>query len=197
MKKTINIFIIISVFMLSTLNTSVKAEECTFYPAISDICELEKGPVLILNEKKNNTYWQFKDINQSFSIIKKVENTLLCNLAKLYKLEDLNLNNWSHYKNALEYEIYVNNIVENIHTNRLLDFFDVCDNQEKNMLIKNLYNSGNYSMVEMAILLPYTSPYYIEYSNTPQISTYSNFNISKAISYAAKYAETYNYSYQV
>ena len=197
MKKTINIFIIISVFMLSTLNTSVKAEECTFYPAISHIRELEKGPILILNGEKNNTYWQFEDIKQSFSIIKKVENTLLCNLAKLYKLEDLNLNNWSHYKNALEYEIYVNNIVENMHTNRLLDFFDVCDNQEKNILIKNLYDSGNYSMVEMAILLPYTSPYYIEYSNTPQISTYSNFNISKAISYAAKYAETYNYSYQV
>lgn len=198
MKKLISGFLIINILMFSLINVSAtNKEECTFYPAISDICELEKGPILLLNGKRNETYWQFKDVNHAINIINILEKDMIDYLSNLYDLEELAFSNWADYKNALDYEIYVNNMEENEHTNRLTTFFDVCDNQERNSQITKLYESNSYTMSEMAILLPYTSPYYIEYSNMPKISAYATFNVSNAVSYATTYAETYNYSYQV
>lgn len=197
-KKFLKVLIIfnILVFPISSIN-ALENEECTFYPAISEFCELEKGPVLILNEKKNDTYWQFKDIDAAFNSIKEIEAKLIDQLSSTYNLESLSYTNWKDYKNALDYEIYVNNMTEDIHTTRLNTFFDVCDNQDRNTEIKKIYDSKSYSMSELAILLPYTSPYYIEYSETPSISPYASFNVANAVSYASQYAYSYNYSYQV
>lgn len=50
MKKIYKLLIAMSMLFLIPIPVSAE-EDCTFYPAISNICELEMGPVLKLNGK--------------------------------------------------------------------------------------------------------------------------------------------------
>ena len=50
-------------------------------------------------------------------------------------------------------------------------------------------------MDELAVLMPYTSPYYKEYERKATINTYTTMNVTNAINYADKWASSYNYSY--
>lgn len=196
MKKIYKLLIAMSMLFLIPIPVSAE-EDCTFYPAISNICELEMGPVLKLNGKNNNTYWQFKNTEEAVYDIYNVEAELINRLKKSYNLGEFTFSNWEDYKTALDYEIYSNSLIEDDHTERLNTFFDVCDNQTRNREIVDLYNSDDYTMEELAVLMPYTSPYYIDYCNIPRIESRATFNVNNAVSYATKYAYSYNYSYEV
>lgn len=50
-------------------------------------------------------------------------------------------------------------------------------------------------MDELAVLMPYTSPYYKEYERKATINTCTTMNVTNAINYADKWASSYNYSY--
>lgn len=196
-KLIIKILSALMIFMVTVSNVSALTEEiCPFYHEISSIIPLEKGPILILNSKANETYWQFKDVDNAFKEIKELENDYILELKNYYQLNEFIYKNWREYSNALESYIY-NGIwgdsIENIV--RLKTFFNICDNQTLNEEINVLYSTDDYTMEELAILLPYTSPYYKEYASKPKISTYATMNVANAVAYASKWANSYNYSY--
>lgn len=76
MKKIYKLLIAMSMLFLIPIPVSAE-EDCTFYPAISNICELEMGPVLKLNGKNNYTYWQFKNTEEAVYDIYHVETALI------------------------------------------------------------------------------------------------------------------------
>ena len=79
----------------------------------------------------------------------------------------------------------------------ILDCFDICENTILNNESKKIYNNGNFNENELALYLPYTEPLYKKYEQNSGISTFAtnSFNISKAVTYAQKWARTYNYNF--
>lgn len=58
MKKIIAALISLTLFYSSTVCIfAIENQECPYYEEITDVIELKKGPVLYLNEKRNDTYW--------------------------------------------------------------------------------------------------------------------------------------------
>ena len=196
MKKIIAALISLTLFYSSTVCIfAIENQECPYYEEITDVIELKKGPVLYLNEKRNDTYWEFSDNEEAFKTINSLEHDLISILSTNYNLDNLEKSNWLDYKNALENEISLNHISESFHTQRLLTFFNVCDNCDLNNEIRQIVKTDDYSMDELAVLMPYTSPYYKEYERKATINTYTTMNVTNAINYADKWASSYNYSY--
>lgn len=196
MKKIIAALISLTLFYSSTVCVfAIENQECPYYEEIADVIELKKGPVLYLNEKRNDTYWEFSDNEEAFKTINSLEHDLISILSTNYNLDNLEKSNWLDYKNALENEISLNHISESFHTQRLLTFFNVCDNCDLNNEIRQIVKTDNYSMDELAVLMPYTSPYYKEYERKATINTCTTMNVTNAINYADKWASSYNYSY--
>ena len=146
---------------------------------------------MYLNEKRNDTYWEFSDNEEAFKTINSLEHDLISILSTNYNLDNLEKSNWLDYKNALENEISLNHISESFHTQRLLTFFNVCDNCDLNNEIRQIVKTDDYSMDELAVLMPYTSPYYKEYERKATINTYTTMNVTNAINYADKWASSY------
>ena len=70
MKKIIAALISLTLFYSSTVCIfAIENQECPYYEEIADVIELKKGPVLYLNEKRNDTYWEFSD-NEEASPLK-------------------------------------------------------------------------------------------------------------------------------
>ena len=196
MKKIIAALISLTLFYSSTVCIfAIENQECPYYEEIADVIELKKGPVLYLNEKRNDTYWEFSDNEEAFKTINSLEHDLISILSTNYNLDNLEKSNWLDYKNALENEISLNHISESFHTQRLLTFFNVCDNCDLNNEIRQIVKTDDYSMDELAVLMPYTSPYYKEYERKATINTCTTMNVTNAINYADKWASSYNYSY--
>ena len=127
MKKIIAALISLTLFYSSTVCIfAIENQECPYYEEITDVIELKKGPVLYLNEKRNDTYWEFSDNEEAFKTINSLEHDLISILSTNYNLDNLEKSNWLDYKNALENEISLNHISESFHTQRLLTFFNVC-----------------------------------------------------------------------
>ena len=182
MKKIIAALISLTLFYSSTVCIfAIENQECPYYEEITDVIELKKGPVLYLNEKKNDTYWEFSDNEEAFKTINSLEHDLISILSTNYNLDNLEKSNWLDYKNALENEISLNHISESFHTQRLLTFFNVCDNCDLNNEIRQIVKTDDYSMDELAVLMPYTSPYYKEYERKATINTYTTMNVTNAI----------------
>ena len=184
MKKIIAALISLTLFYSSTVCIfAIENQECPYYEEITDVIELKKGPVLYLNEKRNDTYWEFSDNEEAFKTINSLEHDLISILSTNYNLDNLEKSNWLDYKNALENEISLNHISESFHTQRLLTFFNVCDNCDLNNEIRQIVKTDDYSMDELAVLMPYTSPYYKEYERKATINTYTTMNVTNAINY--------------
>ena len=193
MKKIIAALISLTLFYSSTVCIfAIENQECPYYEEIADVIELKKGPVLYLNEKRNDTYWEFSDNEEAFKTINSLEHDLISILSTNYNLDNLEKSNWLDYKNALENEISLNHISESFHTQRLLTFFNVCDNCDLNNEIRQIVKTDDYSMDELAVLMPYTSPYYKEYERKATINTCTTMNVTNAINYADKWASSYN-----
>ena len=189
MKKIIAALISLTLFYSSTVCIfAIENQECPYYEEITDVIELKKGPVLYLNEKRNDTYWEFSDNEEAFKTINSLEHDLISILSTNYNLDNLEKSNWLDYKNALENEISLNHISESFHTQCLLTFFNVCDNCDLNNEIRQIVKTDDYSMDELAVLMPYTSPYYKEYERKATINTYTTMNVTNAINYADKWA---------
>lgn len=181
MKKIIAALISLTLFYSSTVCIfAIENQECPYYEEITDVIELKKGPVLYLNEKRNDTYWEFSDNEEAFKTINSLEHDLISILSTNYNLDNLEKSNWLDYKNALENEISLNHISESFHTQRLLTFFNVCDNCDLNNEIRQIVKTDDYSMDELAVLMPYTSPYYKEYERKATINTYTTMNVTNA-----------------
>ena len=106
MKKIIAALISLTLFYSSTVCIfAIENQECPYYEEIADVIELKKGPVLYLNEKRNDTYWEFSDNEEAFKTINSLEHDLISILSTNYNLDNLEKSNWLDYKNALENEI--------------------------------------------------------------------------------------------
>lgn len=190
--------LLLSMFITTT---SASTYKCPYYPQISSIINLVEGPIVMLDGEKNSTYWEFEDISEAFSIINNIEHKLITELSNRYNLETLSFNNWIEYQYALEQYTYNDKLMssDDFNNSRLRIFFEVCDNVIRNKKILDLYSIDNYSTEEMAMLLPYFSPYYIEYINSRnniQTRAVGDLNINDMVAYAEKHGESRNYSYR-
>ena len=198
MKKIIAALISLTLFYSSTVCIfAIENQECPYYEEITDVIELKKGPVLYLNEKRNDTYWEFSDNEEAFKTINSLEHDLISILSTNYNLDNLEKSNWLDYKNALENEISLNHISESFHTQRLLTFFNVCDNCDLNNEIRQIVKTDDYSMDELAVLMPYTSPSQI--ARAGGISNRSNWYYNSTQSYSTSWvrADTFVKTWKV
>lgn len=196
------VWIIVVSLIVGSNCVSAKEKELewlTYYPTLGDIGEIEKGPVIEIEGKKNNTYYQFvdmaaalDDLRQSTSIIEEI--------MSAYDLETLSKENWKDYREKtycyVENSTIYNYEYEDIKL--ILDCFDVCENNEINNEILEIYNEKNSDVTDLLIRLPYTAPSYIEYQNNKKevTSKASAFNVSAGVSYASTYAANSNGNYR-
>ena len=121
MKKIIAALISLTLFYSSTVCIfAIENQECPYYEEITDVIELKKGPVLYLNEKRNDTYWEFSDNEEAFKTINSLEHDLISILSTNYNLDNLEKSNWLDYKNALENE-RVKDVVTEVELNQNIE----------------------------------------------------------------------------
>ena len=180
MKKITVVFLTLIV-CFSTTQFWVKADESPQYPNkyLEGIGEIIDGGTIIIDEKTNKLFVEFKDQKLAINNLKKRLPLFLIQLADYGDLQELNETNWKDYRLVM---------------NEFL-------NEEIKSIVE-LYNKHKLTVYkeELAMLLPYDSVLSLEYqqNRNASIMAAGSFSRDAAINYANQYAyypNTANYHY--
>ncbi len=180
MKKITVVFLTLIV-CFSTTQFWVKADESPQYPNkyLEGIGEIIDGGTIIIDEKTNKLFVEFKDQKLAINNLKKRLPLFLIQLADYGDLQELKETNWKDYRLVM---------------NEFL-------NEEIKSIVE-LYNKHKLTVYkeELAMLLPYDSVLSLEYqqNRNASIMAAGSFSRDAAINYANQYAyypNTANYHY--
>lgn len=152
------------------------------------------GETSIKEDKVDTTlikyYCEFTNKEKALENFKNENTDALEIIKNKYNLEKLNLLNWKDY-----YEILKNNyinVIDNNDISNFLAFFDIFENDEQNIQLKNtinLYKQSNTEEIKFLLESLLTNEdKATEYSTTRA----SSYNRTNAVAYAEKYAWGYN-----
>ncbi len=207
--KKITIVFLTLIVCFSTTQFWVKADESPQFQNkyLEGIGEIIDGGTIIIDEKTNKLFVEFKDQKLAINNLKKRLPLFLIQLADYGDLQELNETNWKDYR--LVMNEFLNEITnlgsydEEILT--MNSFFDIFENKFLNEEIKSiveLYNKHKLTVnkEELAMLLPYDSVLSLEYqqNRNASIMAAGSFSRDAAINYANQYAyypNTANYHY--
>ena len=207
--KKITIVFLTLIVCFSTTQFWVKADESPQFrnKYLEGIGEIIDGGTIIIDEKTNKLFVEFKDQKLAINNLKKRLPLFLIQLADYGDLQELNETNWKDYR--LVMNEFLNEITnlgsydEEILT--MNSFFDIFENKFLNEEIKSiveLYNKHKLTVYkeELAMLLPYDSVLSLEYqqNRNASIMAAGSFSRDAAINYANQYAyypNTANYHY--
>ena len=158
-----------------------------YFKTIDDIGDVSTKEYLLIDGNINYLYPTFDNQEQAFENFKSLYYELLETIKIEYSLDELSIYNWEDY-----YKIISNTRCKE--KEKILSFFDIYENKYSNEEIIKVANSSSQSRLdELAMLLPYTSKYALEYAeNNNQISNYYSFNVDAAVNYAIAYASNPN-----
>lgn len=187
--------------------TTILDDVCT--PRLLDgVGKIDKTKSIDIDGETNSLYCVFSDRLGALSQIKKKTPEVLKILSDKFSLDELTESNWRKYENAAS-EIDSSKISdeEYLQLETLKQFFDIYGNDEQNEEIekyvedvfrkrsKNIQNEKN----AIGKMLPYYTPaaqrtnrVQMAINNGDNILNVSVANVSKAVSYAKKYAVNSN-----
>lgn len=176
------------------------------YGIISDVGTISVKKQIIFQNNNYDLYCTFDDPNKAIYEISNLVPNLINLLKAKYSLEELSNNTWKDYYNAM-YELFDDNecpewyTESNIEFRRLSSFFDIYENEEKNLEILSYcdtsYMTASTDLEDMKTNLFYALPY-SSVEKSPFIyqidltSIEKGFDTSKGIAYAEKWATSKN-----
>lgn len=206
MRKSISVFMMIitviscifSVTCYASDYGSGDSEKSDYVGSMGDKLCIVEGEIVLINGIPNKLYKTFESQSEAIKQIKKYTPDILLEIADKYNLDELNDSNWMQYE-ACMYQYQEGSIDLNTSNqiDKLVSFFDMYENYDKNTEIKDLINKYNVDNTEeiaekLAMLLPYDSTFVKEYfGNMPMAR--SSLNVDSAIEYAVEHATDYNY----
>ena len=216
--------ILIVVFSLSILGfvspraqalDSVESEEAsshcssTFLRSLGTVIKSES---ILIDGTSNPLYCTFQDPDRAISAVWRKSNTILSFIQRDNGFDQLNISNWSAYRDALLATPGGSEVLaENGDAySELMQFFDVLENDSANEDIKQALIDfsatrsqpfGTDQIVELGILFPSYAPIAVDSAQHLQTQMQrgsTGLNVTKAVDYAEKYAtqpNTANYDY--
>lgn len=206
MKKILSVFMVVVSMISCIFGMTCYASEYEKDELRGNIYEnqaskkfsMVEGEIVLINDTSNKLYKTFESQTEAIENIKELIPELLLELASQYNLDELNNSNWIQYEDYMyqyKEECTDLNLLNQI--DKLISFFDIYENYDKNIEIKALVDEYNVDNTEeiaekLALLLPYDTIFVKDYfGNIPKAR--SSFNVNSAINYAVKHATDYNY----
>ncbi len=162
--------------------------------SLNEIGTMSIKKSLIINGEYNNLYPTFDNSAIAIENVKNKYEELLSLVAEKYSLSELSDDNWEDYLEV--FTLYEADEEYQKEKSDILRFFDIYENNDcNNQILQIVNNFDNELYDELAMLLPYSSPYYKQYELLQsQISLLSSFDVDAAVDYAVTYATDPNIS---
>lgn len=177
-------------------------------PILDQVGDIDRSQTVTINGVENPLYCTFTNSEEALADIKVEAADILSEISSTFSLEEINIDNWEEYYTGLYNLPTESEFAQdaNQQRNRLVAFFDIFENYQKNDAIvsyvnqtsaKNKARTSQDDSFVLGMMLPYYAPLAQSSENTINIqrsvaSTYALPNVTAAINYARQYAVTPN-----